>query len=96
MRRPALLLEIQALPKTGGICGVEQTGEMGSDRDNLRLMVCEFAPCGILFKEWENKRARVGMALGSIIAKMEWGERRKVIRVYAVPARSARPTPLER
>ncbi len=31
MRRPALLLEIQALPKTGGICEVEQTGGMEND-----------------------------------------------------------------
>ena len=62
-----------------------------ADRDNPRLTVWEFDPCGIPLKEWEDKRARVETALDSIIAKMEWGEGRKVIRVYAVPAASDLP-----
>lgn len=61
------------------------------DSDNPRLTVWEFDPCGIPLKEWEDKRARVETALDSIIAKMEWGEGRKIIRVYAVPAASDLP-----
>lgn len=62
-----------------------------ADRDNPRLTVWEFDPCGIPLKEWEDKRSRVETALDSIIAKMEWGEGRKIIRVYAVPAASDLP-----
>ena len=62
-----------------------------ADGDNPRLTVWEFDPCGIPLKEWEDKRARVETALDSIIAKMEWGGGRKIIRVYAVPAASDLP-----
>ena len=65
-----------------------------ADRDNPRLTVWEFDPCGIPINEWEDKRARVETALDSIIAKMEWGEGRKIIRVYAVSAASDLPARL--
>lgn len=56
------------------------------DTNNPRLTVWEFDPCGIPLNEWEDKRARVETALNITIAKMAWGEGRKIIRVYAVPA----------
>lgn len=62
------------------------------DRNNPHLTVWEFDPCGIPLKDWEDKRARVETALDVTIAKMEWGEGRKIIRVYAVPAISDLPT----
>lgn len=58
----------------------------GQDKDNSRLTVWEFDPCGIPLNEWEDKRARVETALNITIAKMAWGDGRKIIRVYAVPA----------
>lgn len=62
------------------------------DRGNSRLTVWEFDSCGIPLKEWEDKRTRVETALDVTIAKMEWGEGRKIIRIYAVPAISDLPT----
>jgi len=56
------------------------------DTNNPRLTVWEFDPCGIPLNEWEDKRARVETALNITIAKMAWGEGRKIIHVYAVPA----------
>ena len=61
------------------------------DRDNPRLTVWEFDPCGIPLGEWEDKRARIETALDITIAKMTWAEGRKLIRVYAVPAKSDFP-----
>ncbi len=61
------------------------------DADNPRLTVWEFDPCGIPLVEWEDKRARIETALNLTIAKMTWGEGRKIIRVYAVPAESDFP-----
>ena len=58
------------------------------DKNNPRLTVWEFDPCGIPLKEWEDKQARIETALNIIIAKMVWGVGRKIIRVYAVPAES--------
>lgn len=61
------------------------------DRDNPRLTIWEFDPCGIPLGEWEDKRARIETALDITIAKMTWAEGRKLIRVYAVPAKSDFP-----
>ena len=61
------------------------------DTDSPRLTIWEFDPCGIPLGEWEDKRARVETALNITIAKMAWGEGRKIIRVYAVPAESDFP-----
>ena len=61
------------------------------DRDNPRLTIWEFDPCGIPLGEWEDKRARIEAALDITIAKMTWAEGRKLIRVYAVPAKSDFP-----
>ena len=61
------------------------------DGEHSRLAVWEFDPCGIPLNEWEDKRARVETALNITIAKMAWGEGRKIIRVYAVPAESDFP-----
>lgn len=61
------------------------------DINNARLTIWEFDPCGIPLNEWEDKRARVETALNITIAKMTWGEGRKIIRVYAVPAESDFP-----
>lgn len=61
------------------------------DRDNPRLTIWEFDPCGIPLSEWEDKRARIETALDITIAKMAWAEGRKLIRVYAVPAKSDFP-----
>lgn len=61
------------------------------DRENSRLTVWEFDPCGIPLGEWEDKRARIETALDITIAKMTWAEGRKLIRVYAVPAKSDFP-----
>lgn len=61
------------------------------DTDSPRLTVWEFDPCGIPLNEWEDKRAGVETALNITIAKMAWGEGRKIIRVYAVPAESDFP-----
>ena len=57
------------------------------DRDNPRLTIWEFDPCGIPLGEWEDKRARIETALDITIAEMTWAEGRKLIRVYAVPAK---------
>ena len=62
-----------------------------ADMNNPRLTVWEFDPCGIPLTEWEDKRARVETALNITIANMTWGEGRKIIRVYAVPAESDFP-----
>ena len=61
------------------------------DRGNPRLTIWEFDPCGIPLGEWEDKRARIETALDITIAKMTWAEGRKLIRVYAVPAKSDFP-----
>ena len=61
------------------------------DRDNPRLTIWEFDPCGIPLGEWEDKQARIETALDITIAKMTWAEGRKLIRVYAVPAKSDFP-----
>lgn len=61
------------------------------DKNNPRLTVWEFDPCGIPLQEWEDKQARIETALNIIIAKMVWGAGRKIIRVYAVPAESDFP-----
>ena len=61
------------------------------DTDTPRLTIWEFDPCGIPLNEWEDKRARVETALNITIAKMAWGEGRKIIRVYAVPAENDFP-----
>lgn len=61
------------------------------DKDNPRLTLWEFDPCGIPLGEWEDKRARIETALNITIAKMEWGQGRKIVRVYAVPAESDFP-----
>lgn len=61
------------------------------DRDNPRLTVWEFDPCGIPLNEWEDKQARIEAALNITVAKMTWGEGRKIIRIYAVPAESDFP-----
>ncbi|MCQ4807989.1 FtsK/SpoIIIE domain-containing protein [Intestinimonas massiliensis] len=61
------------------------------DTGSPRLTIWEFDPCGIPLGEWEDKRARVETALNITIAKMAWGEGRKIIRVYAVPAESDFP-----
>lgn len=61
------------------------------DRDNPRLTIWEFDPCGIPLGEWEDKRARIETALDITIAKMTWAEGRKLVRVYAVPAKSDFP-----
>lgn len=63
----------------------------GPDINNPRLTIWEFDPCGIPLGEWEDKRARVETALDITITKMAWGEGRKIIRVYAVPAESDFP-----
>lgn len=61
------------------------------DRGNPRLTIWEFDPCGIPLGEWEDKQARIETALDITIAKMTWAEGRKLIRVYAVPAKSDFP-----
>ena len=61
------------------------------DGNNPRLTIWEFDPCGIPLGEWEDKRARIETALDITIAKMTWAEGRKLIRVYAVPAKSDFP-----
>lgn len=61
------------------------------DANSARLTVWEFDPCGIPLNEWEDKKARIETALNIIIARMAWGEGRKIIRVYAVPADSDLP-----
>lgn len=61
------------------------------DMNNPRLTVWEFDPCGIPLAEWEDKRTRVETALNITIANMTWGEGRKIVRVYAVPAESDFP-----
>lgn len=64
------------------------------DTDNPRLTVWEFDPCGIPLGEWEDKRARIETVLNITIAKLEWGQGRKVIRLFSVPAESDFPTRL--
>lgn len=61
------------------------------DKDNPQLTAWEFDPCGIPLDEWEDKRARIEAALDITIAKMEWAEGRRMIRIYAVPAKSDFP-----
>lgn len=61
-------------------------GRHGVELDYMGALV--HIPCGIPLNEWEDKRARVETALNITIAKMTWGEGRKIIRVYAVPAES--------
>lgn len=65
------------------------------DANSARLTVWEFDPCGIPLNEWEDKKARIETALNIIIAKMAWGEGRKIIQVYAVPAASDLPSLLQ-
>lgn len=62
------------------------------DKDNPRLTVLEFDSCGLSLDEWEDKRARIEAVLNITIAKIEWAEGRKLIRVYSVPATSDYPT----
>ena len=62
-----------------------------ADMNNPWLTVWEFDPCGIPLAEWEDKRTRVETALNITIANMTWGEGRKIVRVYAVPAESDFP-----
>ena len=60
----------------------------GPDKNNPRLTVWEFDPCGIPLNEWEDRQTRIETALDITIARMNWAEGRKIIRVYAVPAAS--------
>ena len=60
----------------------------GPDKNNPRLTVWEFDPCGIPLNEWEDRQTRIETALDITIARMTWAEGRKIIRVYAVPAAS--------
>ena len=63
----------------------------GPDKNNPRLTVWEFDPCGIPLNEWEDRQTRIETALDITIARMNWAEGRKIIRVYAVPAASELP-----
>lgn len=63
-------------------------------RDDPRVIIFEFDHCGIPIDEWEEKRARIEIALGIIIAKIEWGQGRKSICVYGVPAQNNLPSVL--
>ena len=67
----------------------------GPDKNNPRLTVWEFDPCGIPLNEWEDRQARIETALDITIASMTWAEGRKIIRVYAVPAASELPALLQ-
>lgn len=67
----------------------------GPDKNNPRLTVWEFDPCGIPLNEWEDRQARIETALDITIARMTWAEGRKIIRVYAVPAASELPALLQ-
>ena len=60
--------------------------------DKPQLTMWVFDPCGIPLGEWEDKQARIETALNITIAKMEWAEGRRLIRVYAVPAKSDFPS----
>jgi len=62
------------------------------DKDNPRLTVFEFDPCSLSLDEWEDKRVKIEAALNITIAKMEWADGRKIIRVYAVPAANDFPS----
>lgn len=62
------------------------------DEGSHRLTVFEFAPCGLSLDEWEDKRGRIETTLNITVAKMEWSEGRKIIRVYAAPAASDYPS----
>ncbi|WP_300691430.1 FtsK/SpoIIIE domain-containing protein [uncultured Oscillibacter sp.] len=84
----------EGLQKTGLVNHAGEAPVLVSKRqdgEHSRLTVWEFDPCGIPLNEWEDKRARVETALNITIAKMAWGEGRKIIRVYAVPAESDFP-----
>ena len=67
----------------------------GPDKNNPRLTVWEFDPCGIPLNEWEDRQTRIETALDITIARMTWAEGRKIIRVYAVPAASELPALLQ-
>ena len=62
------------------------------DKNNSRLTVWEFDPCGIPLEDWEDKRARIETALDITIAKMAWADGRKIIRVYSTPAKGDFPS----
>lgn len=62
------------------------------DKNNHRLVVWEFDPCGISLSEWENKQAQIETALNITIARMTWAHGRKIVRIHAVPAESDFPT----
>lgn len=62
------------------------------DKGSRRLTVFEFDPCGLSLDEWEDRRSRIETALNITVAKMEWSEGRKIIRVYAAPAASDYPS----
>lgn len=51
------------------------------------MMILEFDPCGIPLSEWEDKQAHIEAALNITIAKIFWRNGKKIICVYAVPAK---------
>ena len=57
-----------------------------ADRNNPRLTLWEFDPCGIPLREWEDKRDKIEAALNLTIAKITWGTDKQRILLYAVPA----------
>lgn len=61
------------------------------DKNNPRMTVWEFDPCGLPLSVWEDKQERIEAILNVIITKIAWGEGRKTVYMYAVPATADLP-----
>lgn len=61
-------------------------------KDNSRLTILEFDPCGLSLDEWEKKRESIETALNVTIAKIEWAKGHEIIRLVTVSALNDFPT----
>lgn len=61
------------------------------DANHPRMTVWEFDPCGLPLSIWEDKQERIEAALNIIITTASWGEGRKTVCIYAVPAMADLP-----
>lgn len=62
------------------------------DGNIKKLTIWEFDPCGVPLSQWEDRQGSIEVALDLTIAKMEYQQGRKRVRVYATPAENDFPS----
>ena len=62
-----------------------------ADKDNPKLSLWEFDPCGIPLTEWEDKREVIETALNITVVRITWGHSRSEILLTSVAASGSLP-----